>query len=138
MVLSIENALKSAFRPEFINRIDDIVVFEPLTEPEIAKIADLIIDQVKARLLERSVTFAISEIAKNELVREGYDPNFGARPLRRIVERRIENPLAKRVLSGEFLEGDQINVDYLDDNFTFTREPGEIDIESVEVEPIEI
>ncbi len=138
MVLSIENALKSAFRPEFINRIDDIVVFEPLTEPEIAKIADLIIDEVKARLLERSVTFAISEIAKNELVREGYDPNFGARPLRRIVERRIENPLAKRVLSGEFLEGDQINVDYLDDNFTFTREPGEIDIESVEVEPIEI
>ena len=83
MVLSIENALKSAFRPEFINRIDDIVVFEPLTEPEIAKIADLIIDEVKARLLERSVTFAISEIAKNELVREGYDPNFGARPLRR-------------------------------------------------------
>ena len=106
--------------------------------PEIAKIADLIIDEVKVRLLERSVTFAISEIAKSELVREGYDPNFGARPLRRIIERRIENPLAKRVLSGEFSEGDQINVDYLDDNFTFTREPGEIDIESVEVEPIEI
>ena len=109
-----------------------------ICKPEITKIADLIIAEVEARLLERNVTFAISDTAKSELVREGYDPNFGARPLRRIIERRIENPLAKRVLSGEFLEGDKIHVDYIDDNFTFSREPGEIDIESVEVEQIKI
>ncbi len=108
---NVEEALKRAFRPEFLNRIDEIVVFEPLTEPEIAQVADLIFDEVRERLAERNVDFAVTESAKQALVREGYDPNFGARPLRRTIERRVENELAKRILAGEFDDGDRVVVD---------------------------
>src|SRR5690606_26693518 len=122
---TVEDALKRAFRPEFLNRLDDIVVFEPLTEPEIAQIATLIIDEVHERLAERRVDFRVTDAARAVLVKEGYDPNYGARPLRRTIERRVENPLAKRVLSGEFEPDDRIVVD-VDERgeFTFTREAG--------------
>jgi ATP-dependent Clp protease ATP-binding subunit ClpC len=120
---TVEKELKKAFRPEFLNRLDEVVVFEPLTEPEIAEIAVLILDEVRERLAERSVDFRVSDAAKAALVKEGYDPNFGARPLRRTIERRVENELAKRVLAGEFDEGDCVVVD-IDDSgeYTFTRE----------------
>ncbi len=120
---NVEKELKKAFRPEFLNRLDEVVVFEPLTEPEIAEIAVLILDEVRERLSERSVDFRVTDAAKAALVKEGYDPNFGARPLRRTIERRVENELAKRVLAGEFDEGDCVVVD-IDDSgeYTFTRE----------------
>jgi ATP-dependent Clp protease ATP-binding subunit ClpA len=120
---TVEKELKKAFRPEFLNRLDEVVVFEPLTEPEIAEIAVLILDEVRERLAERSVDFRVSDAAKAALVKEGYDPNFGARPLRRTIERRVENELAKRVLAGEFDEGDCVVVD-IDESgeYTFTRE----------------
>ena len=120
---NVEKELKKAFRPEFLNRLDEVVVFEPLTEPEIAEIAVLILDEVRERLSERSVDFRVTEAARAALVKEGYDPNFGARPLRRTIERRIENELAKRVLAGEFDEGDCVVVD-IDDGgeYTFARE----------------
>ena len=120
---NVEKELKKAFRPEFLNRLDEVVVFEPLTEPEIAEIAVLILDEVRERLSERSVDFRVTEAARAALVKEGYDPNFGARPLRRTSERRIENELAKRVLAGEFDEGDCVVVD-IDDagEYTFARE----------------
>ncbi len=122
---SVENALRRGFRPEFLNRVDDIIVFEPLTEPEIAQIARLEIAEVRERLGERHVEFTVSDAALAALVKEGFDPNFGARPLRRTVERRVENPLAKRVLLGEFEPGDSIAVD-VDEHgeFTFTRHAG--------------
>jgi ATP-dependent Clp protease ATP-binding subunit ClpC len=138
MVRAVEDALKRAFRPEFLNRLDDTVVFEPLTEPEIAQIADLVIDEVRDRLAERSVDFVVSDTAKSELVREGYDPNFGARPLRRVIERRLENPLAKRVLSGEIEPGDRINVNFADGDYTFTRKPAATTPEPVEAEVVEV
>jgi ATP-dependent Clp protease ATP-binding subunit ClpC len=138
MVRSVEEALKRAFRPEFLNRLDDIVVFEPLTEAEIAQIADLEIAEVRGRLGERGVDFQVRDAAKSEVVREGYDPNFGARPLRRVIERRIENPLAKRVLSGEFASGDCIVVDFVDGEYTFTRQAGEAEVEPVEAEVVEV
>jgi ATP-dependent Clp protease ATP-binding subunit ClpC len=138
MVRTVEEALKRAFRPEFLNRLDDTVVFEPLTEPEIAQIADLVIDEVRERLAEHSVDFAVSDTAKSELVREGYDPNFGARPLRRVIERRLENPLARRVLSGEFEPGDRIDVDFADGDYTFTRKPGAAAPTPVEAEVVEV
>ena len=134
LVRTVEESLKQAFRPEFLNRLDDTIVFEPLTEPEIAQIATLVLDEVCERLGERGVEFRVSEAATAEVVREGYDPDFGARPLQRIIERRIENPLAKRVLSGEFETGDCIAVDFLDDEFTFTRERGAVAPEPVEAE----
>ncbi len=120
---SVEEALKRTFRPEFLNRLDDVIVFEPLTEPEIAQIADLMFDEVRERLSERQVEFVVSAAARDRLVTEGYDPDFGARPLRRTIERRVENPLAKKVLGGEFDAGDRVLVD-IDENaeFTFTRE----------------
>ena len=138
LVRSVEDSLKRAFRPEFLNRLDDTIVFEPLTEPEIAQIAELVLDEVRERLEERSVDFQVSEAAKAEVVREGYDPDFGARPLRRVIERRIENPLAKRVLSGEFEAGDCISVDFADGEFSFTREPGAARPEPVEAEVVEV
>jgi ATP-dependent Clp protease ATP-binding subunit ClpC len=122
---SVEEALKRTFRPEFLNRLDDTIVFEPLTEPEIAQIADLMFEEVRQRLAERQVDFAVSDAAREQLVKEGYDPDFGARPLRRTIERRVENPLAKRVLGGEFEAGDRVLVDVSEDGeFTFARERG--------------
>jgi ATP-dependent Clp protease ATP-binding subunit ClpC len=119
---NVEDALKQSFRPEFLNRIDEIIVFEPLTEVELTQIADLLLNEVRERLAERHVDFEVTERAKQALVREGYEPAYGARPLRRMIQRRVENPLAKRVLSGEFPEGTRALVD-LDDagDYTFTR-----------------
>lgn len=120
---NVEEGLKNTFRPEFLNRLDEIIVFEPLTEPEIAEIADLVIDEVRERLSERNVDFRVTEGAKAALVKEGFDPDFGARPLRRTVERRVENEVAKRILAGEFVDGDCVVVDVDNANeYSFMRE----------------
>ena len=120
---NVEEALRRAFRPEFLNRIDEIIVFESLTEAEIAQVADLLLDEVRERLAERSVDFRVTEEAKAALVKEGYDPTFGARPMRRTIQRRVENELARRVLGGEFSEGDCVLVGIDGDGeYTFTAE----------------
>ena len=120
---SVERELKRTFRPEFLNRLDDIIVFEPLTEAELAQVADLLFDEVRERLAERHVDFRVTEAAKEALVKAGFDPDLGARPLRRTIERNVENELAKRVLAGEFGEGDCVVVDIDEDGeYTFTRE----------------
>ncbi|MEX0781972.1 MAG: AAA family ATPase [Dehalococcoidia bacterium] len=116
---SVERALREHFRPEFLNRIDEIIIFEPLTRPELEKIVDLLAEEVRERLEERKVDFELTEAAKNEVVREGYDPQFGARPLRRTVQRRIENELARRILAGEVKENQCVVVDFQDSEFTF-------------------
>jgi ATP-dependent Clp protease ATP-binding subunit ClpC len=121
---SIEKALREFFRPEFLNRIDEIVIFEPLTQAELGKIVDILINEVRTRMAERQIDFDLTAAAKEEIVREGYDPAFGARPLRRTVQRRIENELAKRILSGEFGEGTKVTVDFKDGAFVFANEPG--------------
>ncbi|MDP2328848.1 MAG: AAA family ATPase, partial [Dehalococcoidia bacterium] len=130
----VESALKRAFRPEFLNRLDDIVVFEPLTEPEIRRIAALEVDEVRERLTERAIDFVVTERALDVLAREGYDPEYGARPLRRLIERKVENPLAKRVLSNEFHEGDRITVDHDGKDFTFERIAGAVEPEVLEAQ----
>lgn len=117
---SVERALREHFRPEFLNRIDDTIVFEPLTKPELSEIVDLLLAEVHGRLSERDIDIALTEAAREELVREGYDPELGARPLRRTVERRVENELARRILAGEFTERRHITVDYSDGAYTFT------------------
>ena len=116
---NVEQALRQTFRPEFLNRIDEIVIFEPLTEPELRQIAELLLDEVRERLADRRITFEVTEAAREALVKEGYDPVYGARPLRRTVQRRVENPLAMRILAGEFREGDHVRVDYADGEYTF-------------------
>ncbi|HZP57948.1 MAG TPA: AAA family ATPase [Dehalococcoidia bacterium] len=121
---TIERALREAFRPEFLNRIDEIIVFEPLTERELEQIVGLMLNEVRERLSDRHVDFVVTEAAKAELVKEGFDRVYGARPLRRTVQRQIENPLAKRILAGDFAEGDVVEVDYADGEFRFAKAAG--------------
>jgi ATP-dependent Clp protease ATP-binding subunit ClpC len=106
-----QRALRETFRPEFLNRIDEIIVFEPLTEPELEQIVSLLADDLLGRLQERGVNVELSAAARTALVKEGYDPAYGARPLRRVLQRRVENPLAKKLLSGEFGEHETVLVD---------------------------
>jgi len=105
------NALRAAFRPEFINRIDEIVIFNPLGKEQLVRIVDLLLKSVDKRLAERQITLELTPAAKELLLREGYDPAFGARPLRRTIQRLIQDPLALQILEGAVLPGDQIRVD---------------------------
>jgi ATP-dependent Clp protease ATP-binding subunit ClpC len=116
-----ERALREFFRPEFLNRVDDVVIFDQLTEKELEQIVDLMVDEVRDRLSDRDVALELTEAAKAKLVKEGYDPVFGARPLRRVVTRQVENPLSKRILEGEFQPGDTAVVDATDDGYSFAR-----------------
>jgi len=121
---NVENALREFFRPEFLNRIDEVIIFEPLTREELEKIVDLLAQEVRDRMEERDIDFVLTQPAKDELVREGYDPQFGARPLRRTVQRRIENELARRILAGDVKGGQQVTVDFADGAYTFTARAG--------------
>ena len=116
-----ERALREFFRPEFLNRVDEVIIFEPLTEKELEQIVDLMVNEVRNRLSDRGVALELTEAAKAKLVKEGYDPVFGARPLRRVVTREIESPLSKRILAGEFSEGDTVVADATDEGYTFYR-----------------
>jgi ATP-dependent Clp protease ATP-binding subunit ClpA len=118
---NVERALQAFFRPEFLNRIDDIIIFEPLTERELRQIVDIMLREVSDRLAERGISLSLTDGAKEALVQEGYDRVYGARPLRRTVERQIENPLSKRILGGDFGDGDQVIVDYAGGDFIFER-----------------
>jgi ATP-dependent Clp protease ATP-binding subunit ClpC len=118
---NVERALQAFFRPEFINRIDDVIIFEPLTPKELRFIVDIMVQEVGSRLAERGISLTLTDAAKEALVDEGYDRVYGARPLRRTVERRIENPLSRRILGGDFGEGDHVTVDYAGGDFTFER-----------------
>ena len=118
---SIEEALKKAFRPEFLNRIDEVVIFDPLTQEQIEEIVGLMMDEVGKRLEERGVTAELTPAARQWLAKEGFDPVFGARPLRRAVQRYVENPLSKAILAGEFPEGSHIVVDADKDGLTFRK-----------------
>ncbi len=117
---SIEDAVKKAFRPELLNRIDEIIIFDPLTREQIKQIVDLLMGEVQRRLEERKVTVELTDAAKEWVVEQGFDPVFGARPLRRAIQRHVENPLAKRILAGEFAKGAHVVVGLDDGALTFT------------------
>lgn len=117
---AIEDALKKAFRPEFLNRIDAAVIFQSLTEEQIKQIVDLVLKDIQKRLAERKITVELTEAAKDKLAKDGFDPAFGARPLRRTMQRLVENPLSTKILKGEFKEGDRVVVDVGPDGFTFS------------------
>jgi ATP-dependent Clp protease ATP-binding subunit ClpB len=109
----------SFFRPEFVNRIDDIIRFRSLDEGDLAVITGIQLDQLRNRLAERRLTLNVTDAATAQLVREGFDPDFGARPLKRVIQRRLEDPLALAVLEGVYHEGDTIIADALDGAITF-------------------
>jgi ATP-dependent Clp protease ATP-binding subunit ClpB len=116
-----QESLRSHFRPEFINRIDEIVFFHSLEKEHIKLIVDIQLRGLLKRLSERKITVGLTDAAKDFLVREGYDPVYGARPLKRALQRRLLDPLALRVLEGEFHEGDTITVDLSGDELTFAK-----------------
>jgi ATP-dependent Clp protease ATP-binding subunit ClpC len=118
---TVEKALRQTFRPELLNRIDETIVFDPLTEDDLKQIVELLLGDVRERLAERQVGLELTEAAKAELVKEGFDAVFGARPLRRTIERRVANPLSRRILAGEFAEGDAALVDHADGEYTFEK-----------------
>jgi ATP-dependent Clp protease ATP-binding subunit ClpB len=105
------DALREHFRPEFLNRVDEIIFFHALDRAHLTKIVDIQIAGLTKRLEERKIHMRLTEKAKALLVREGYDPTYGARPLKRTIQRRVLDPLAMRVLEGHFLEGDTVSVD---------------------------
>ncbi len=107
------------FRPEFINRIDDIVVFQPLSREQVREIAGIQFKVLEQRLEDQDIRIELSEPAVEALVEEGYDPVYGARPLKRVIQRRVENPLASRLLAGDFSPGDVIHVGFHDGEFAF-------------------
>ncbi|HEY78289.1 MAG TPA: AAA domain-containing protein, partial [Dehalococcoidia bacterium] len=112
-------AVKKTFRPEFLNRIDETVVFHELTEEMLGDIVNLMVKDLQKRLEERKLGIEVTEAARKWLAKEGFDPVYGARPLRRAIERHVENPLSTKLLSGEFKEGDTVTVDLVDNELTF-------------------
>jgi ATP-dependent Clp protease ATP-binding subunit ClpC len=115
----IEKELKQAFRPEFLNRIDNTVIFQPLTEEHLKKIVDLLISEVQTRLADRNIKLEMDDEAKAWLLKEGYEPAFGARPLRRAIQRHVENPLSSQILKGEIKDGETVVVGVSGDVLSF-------------------
>ena len=104
-------AVRAAFKPEFLNRLDETVIFEPLSKGELAEIVNLQVASFGERLKDRRITLEVTETARQWLADEGYDPAYGARPLRRLVQKEIGDRLAKALLSGEVRDGDTVTVD---------------------------
>ena len=117
--------LKRKFRPEFINRVDSVIVFRELSQDDILKIVDIIMDRVNERLKEHQLTVEVTEEAKAWLAEEGYDPEFGARPLRRVIQTEVEDTLSDAVLAGRFQEGDTAIVDVEEDEIVLRKREDE-------------
>jgi ATP-dependent Clp protease ATP-binding subunit ClpB len=105
------NELRHSFRPEFLNRIDDIIVFRPLNAEQLQRIVELQLERLRRMLAERDIKFVVTPAAERIIAQQGYDPVFGARPLKRSIQRLVQNPLALMLLEGEFTDGDTIVVD---------------------------
>jgi ATP-dependent Clp protease ATP-binding subunit ClpB len=117
----VTEALRQHFRPEFLNRVDEIIFFHGLGLDHMKKIVDIQIRGLLKRLEDRKIHVELSEAAREFMVSEGYDPMYGARPLKRTIQRRLLDPLAMRVLEGEFSEGDRVVVDVGDSGLTFEK-----------------
>ncbi|MFO8011440.1 MAG: AAA family ATPase [Dehalococcoidia bacterium] len=118
---AVESALKQEFRPEFLNRVDDVIIFEELTEEQLQQIVDLMLNEVQSRLEDRKIKITCTPEAKSWLAKEGFDPVYGARPLRRAIQRFVENPLSKKILQGEFEEGSSVVVELGEEGLSFSR-----------------
>jgi len=116
-----QEALRKTFRPEFLNRIDEMVIFKGLSEAQIAQILDVQLQRVQVLLADRDLKLVVSSAAKAKLAAQGYDPVYGARPLKRAVQSLLQNPLASLILAGRFVAGDTIQVDAQGDDLTFNR-----------------
>ncbi|NLX14821.1 MAG: ATP-dependent chaperone ClpB [Phycisphaerales bacterium] len=120
----VREELKHHFRPEFINRIDETIIFHRLGEEHLARIVDIQVEYLRKRLADRHIGLHLTEAATRQLAKDGYDPLYGARPLKRLIQREIENPLARRLLAGEYTDGDAIQVDANGEMFVFEKTSG--------------
>src|SRR6185369_14256739 len=114
--------LRASFKPEFLNRVDDIVIFHQLSRDQIGQIIDVQLQRLLAMLAERNIQLVLDDSARQLLAREGYDPNYGARPLKRAIQTLIQNPLAVKLLNGEILPGQKIRVSADNDRMKFNLE----------------
>jgi ATP-dependent Clp protease ATP-binding subunit ClpB len=126
---AVRGALQTSFLPEFLNRIDETIIFHPLDRPQIRKIVGLQVERLARQLESHGMKLEVTDEAMDAIAREGYDPIYGARPLKRVIQQQIQNPLASEILKGRFGEGTIVRVDYRDGEFTFER------IETEEGEP---
>ncbi|HEY8921679.1 MAG TPA: AAA family ATPase, partial [Candidatus Limnocylindria bacterium] len=117
----VKASLRDHFRPEFLNRIDEIIVFKPLAEDQLKEIVGLLLGGVERRLAESRISLEVTDAARALVAREGYDPQYGARPLRRAIQRLIENPLARQLLAAEFTAGDTIRIDEREGSLVFEK-----------------
>jgi len=121
---AVMETLQTRFLPEFLNRVDEIMIFHPLGPDEIRKIVAFQVVRLEKQLESRGILLTVTDAAQNEIAAEGYDPTYGARPLKRVIQQRIQNPLAVELLKQEFPEGARVKIDYRDEDFTFEREEG--------------
>jgi ATP-dependent Clp protease ATP-binding subunit ClpC len=136
--VDIQDTLKRTFRPEFLNRIDEIIIFHTLTRDQVEEIVDLQMKETAGRLAEHGITIELTDNAREWLANEGYDPQFGARPLRRTLQKRVESPLSVKLLHGEFKSGDTVVVDTDEEGLVFRKsQPAAVSVpvpDQVEVE----
>jgi ATP-dependent Clp protease ATP-binding subunit ClpB len=119
MVEAVQESLKAKFLPEFLNRIDETIVFEPLGRDQIKRIVTLQLDSLTKQLAKNELVLEVTDAASRAIADEGYDPIYGARPLKRVIQRRLQNALASELLKRDVSEGGKITVDYADDGFIF-------------------
>jgi ATP-dependent Clp protease ATP-binding subunit ClpB len=112
--------LRSHFRPEFLNRVEETVLFKPLTLNEITQIVDLLLDDLRTRLAERHITVTVTDAARRFIAEEGFDPAYGARPLRRFITREVETRLGRALLRADVAEGDEVSIDVIDGQLMIT------------------
>jgi ATP-dependent Clp protease ATP-binding subunit ClpB len=122
MELRVKEELKKHFRPEFLNRIDEVILFHRLTRENLRGIAERQVALLRRRLAQREMALRLTTAAEDQLARDGYDPVYGARPLKRLIQQQVENPLARRILAGEFVPGDTVVVDSDGEVYTFAKE----------------
>jgi ATP-dependent Clp protease ATP-binding subunit ClpB len=130
------DALHAHFRPEFLNRVDDVVIFHALSREDLRQIIDIQLLRIRDLLADRNITIELTDAAKDLLIEEGFDPAFGARPLKRVLQRRVQDELALLILRGDILDGDHVVVDRSGDDLTFNVIPGEREEEEGETEAI--
>jgi ATP-dependent Clp protease ATP-binding subunit ClpB len=115
------DAVRAHFRPEFLNRVDEIIIFKPLSREQIKAIIDIQLERLRKRLAERHITLSLSPAAMELMAKEGYDPIYGARPLKRVIQRRLQDPLALQILGGNFRDGDALEVDVENEEFVLRK-----------------
>jgi ATP-dependent Clp protease ATP-binding subunit ClpB len=118
---AVLETLQTRFLPEFLNRVDEIMIFHPLGKDQIRKIVDLQVIRLRKQLDEKGISLEVTDAALDEIATEGYDPTYGARPLKRVIQQRIQNPLAVELLKREFEPGSRVKIDFVDEEFTFER-----------------